>query len=137
MTVKVVLDHGAINRLLRSPAGPVASEMLKRGHRVEHAAKRLCPVDKGRLRSSIGTKLIIADGAPGARIGTRVRYALWVHEGTGVYGPRHSFIRPVTAKVLVFRPKGAARGRKGRVYAMKVRGSPPRPFLVLALSAAY
>lgn len=45
----------------------------------EGAAKRLCPVDTGRLRNSITHALM---GNDSVAIGTNVEYAIYVHEGT-------------------------------------------------------
>ena len=55
----------------------------------EGAAKRLCPVDTGRLRNSITHAL---RGDDSVAIGTNVSYALFVHEG--VHGrPGNPFLR--------------------------------------------
>ena len=55
----------------------------------EGAAKRLCPVDTGRLRNSITHALMREDSVA---IGTNVSYALFVHEG--VHGrPGNPFLR--------------------------------------------
>lgn len=45
----------------------------------EGAAKRICPVDTGRLRNSITHALM---GEDSVAIGTNVEYAPYVHEGT-------------------------------------------------------
>lgn len=53
--------------------------------RIEADAKRNCPVDDGRLRSSI-THTVEASGEEArGRVGTNVDYAPYVHEGTGIY----------------------------------------------------
>lgn len=48
----------------------------------EGAAKRICPVDTGRLRNSITHALM---GDDSVAIGTNVEYAPYVHEGTSRY----------------------------------------------------
>jgi hypothetical protein len=63
-----------------------------------------------------------------------VRYARWVHNGTGIYGPRHRPIKPKRAKALRF--KGRRFGKSGWVYARQVKGMKPNPFLEDALIAA-
>jgi hypothetical protein len=69
------LDQAALDRLLNSPDGPVGKDLARRTVQVETAAKRLCPVDTGRLRSSI-THSIEADSRGLAGIvGTDVDYA--------------------------------------------------------------
>lgn len=78
----VRFDQGAIDSLLNGPDGPVGRDLLKRAIRVESAAKRACPVDTGRLRSSI-THAVEQDGRGlVAIVGTNVEYALPVELGT-------------------------------------------------------
>lgn len=90
-TVRV--DHAALDRLLDSAAGPVARDLARRAVRVDAAAKRLCPVDTGRLRSSIGWRLTVDARGLAALIGTNVSYAPPVEFGT--YRTRaQPFLRP-------------------------------------------
>lgn len=127
-----VINQAEIRSILRSEGGGVARDIYKRGKRVEAVAKRGCPVDIGRLRASINTRMVVRNGAPAAEIGTNVNYALAVHEGTGVYGRFHRPIRPKRGKYLVFRPRGS----RVTIFARQVRGVPGRPFLRNALPAA-
>jgi bacteriophage HK97-gp10 putative tail-component len=134
--VRVIHNQRALNVLLSSPTGAVAKDLFRRGKKVETKAKLNLQrppkrVDTGHLRSSIHTQLVIVNGAPAVRVGTLVEYAIYVHDGTGIYGPRHTYIRPVTAKVLSWKTKGGH-----RIYAYKVRGMKPNPFLRDAMSAA-
>jgi hypothetical protein len=131
--------HGpALARLLNSRDGGVARDLLARGFRVETLAKRNLAggasgpkrIDTGRLRSSVTTVLVWRNGQLAVLVGTNVRYARWVHDGTGRYGPRHRDIRPVRAKYLRFR------GRRGIVYVKSVKGMKPNRFLLDALPAA-
>lgn len=115
----------------------VAREMQRRGLRVEAAAKvRISGhpkrVDTGRLRDSIKAVPIMRRNSPGSRIGTNVKYAILVHNGTGIYGPRGARIKPKTKRYLRFVPKGGNRF----VFAKSVKGMRPNPFLVDALAAA-
>lgn len=64
----------------------------------EGAAKRICPVDTGRLRNSITHALM---GNDSVAIGTNVEYAPYVHEGTS----RHKGVPFLTQ---------AAQNNKGR-----------------------
>jgi phage gpG-like protein len=89
-------------------------------------------VDTGRLRSSIGTTVEATAVGPVAVVGTDVEYAIFVHEGVGIYGPRGAVITPTRGRFLVFTPRGAP----GPVFARSVRGSPGVPFLRDALRAA-
>ena len=133
------LDLSAVRAIIASPNGGVAKDMLRRGLLVETQAKRNLGgtggpkrVDTGRLRASINTHLVIRNGRPVAVVGTNVFYARWVHDGTGLYGPRHRVIRPVRRKFLRFKPAGSRRF----VYARSVKGMVGNPFLRNALSAA-
>ena len=100
MTARVVLDEGAITKILTSPSGPVARDLLRRAQRVESRAKlnasgRPGPrVRTGRLRASI-THQLIQGGPTGlrARIGSNVHYAGYVEYGTA-RAPAYPYLRP-------------------------------------------
>lgn len=134
------IHYAALNALLRSPAGGVARDMLRRGIRVQSQAKRNLGgghgrprrIDSGLLRSTIFVRPTVSRGLPAVWVGSDLRYARWVHDGTGLYGPRHQKITPRRAKVLRFRPKGSRR----YVYVRSVKGMKPNPFLADALKAA-
>lgn len=132
--------------IMKSPAGAVAKDLMKRGKRVESRAKRNLAglngrprrIDTGHLRASISTNLIVRPEGLGVRVGTNVLHARWVHDGTGLYGPKHTVIRPRFGKVLVFSSKvyGAKKGKfAGKVVARYVKGMKPNPFLHDALPA--
>jgi len=63
------------------------------------------------------------------RVGTNVKYARMVHDGTGIYGPNGRPITPTHASVLAFTPHGS----NVVVFAARVKGSPAVPFLQEAL----
>jgi len=86
-------DQAALDQLFDSAQGPVGKELLRRTVRVESGAKRLCPVDTGRLRSSI-THALERDmrGLVGI-IGTDVEYAPFVELGTSRMDAK-PFLRP-------------------------------------------
>lgn len=123
-------------------------DLRVRSNRVLNAARRGAPVDTGRLRSSLSVQYLFVDGAPAARVGTNVTYARFVHDGTGLYGPKHAVIRPRNGRVMVwatvnnsYRSTGGPRRYKSgstRSYtaATFVRGQRPQPFLRDALAAA-
>jgi hypothetical protein len=129
--VRFEYNPGKWRRELIAPSGPVERDLHRRVQNVVNEAKRLAPVYKGVLRSSItGVVERDGDGLVG-RVGSNLRYAIFVHEGTGVYGPRRRPIRPRQARRLVFQ------NRAGRtVFARQVSGVPARPFLRDALPAA-
>ena len=78
----VEIDQAALAELFSSPAGEIAKDLQRRALQVDRAAKQGCPVDTGRLRSSITNELgTDADGLV-AVIGTNVDYAPYVELGT-------------------------------------------------------
>lgn len=82
MSVTVQMDEQAIRRLVSRPDSPVVIATGRRVRRVETRAKRLAPVDTGRLRASIHTRGPSL-GVSGATwdVVAPVAYAHWVHEG--------------------------------------------------------
>lgn len=141
VTVHHEIHYGRVAALLYSPGGAVARDMLRRGVRVASQARRNLAgangqprrIDTGATRASIYTRPVMTSGGPGARVGATTWYAILIHSGTGIYGPRHRMIRPRKAGgYLVFTPKGG----RGKVFVRQVRGMKPNPFLVDALSAA-
>lgn len=140
-SVVIRLNPASIQTLLASPAGPVAQEIRVRGNRVLNKARELCPVDQGALRASLTLEMFTVDGLPVARVGSRLKYAIYVHEGTGIYAGR-GYIYPRSARVLRWparagSPRRYSGGATARyVYARRVRGVPGRPFLRQALAAA-
>jgi len=139
----LVLDQQALNDLLRGPQGPVAQDIMVRTNRVLNTARRLCPVDEGTLRSSLAREMRTENNEIVGRVGSNLKYALFVHEGTGVYVGRGP-ITPKRARVLRWPVKnnsgaGRRRYKNGQTaqyaYAKRVKGMPGRPFLRNALDA--
>jgi hypothetical protein len=139
----VKLNDAEIQRLLRSPQGPVAMDLIRRSNRVVNQAKRLCPVDEGRLRSSLASELRQDRGDLVARVGTNLDYGLFIHEGTGIYAGKGP-ITPKRGKYLRWPVKnnsgqGRRRYKAGATaqyaYARKVKGVKGRPYLRNALPA--
>lgn len=131
--MRQVLDWNQLHKILNSPYGPVAKQLLVRGNKVATAAKRRISnnpkrVNTGRLRNSIGVRLTVINGTKlGVEVGTNVHYAKWVHQGTGLYGPHNRMIVPRHSKVLRWRNKGRY------IYTKHVKGMRPNPFLRDAL----
>lgn len=88
---------------------------------------REAPTDHGRLAGSF---MIEAMNEFDWRIYSNVEYSLWVHEGTGVYGPRGQPIVPVTASVLVFEAYGKT------WFLKSVQGQEPNPYADRAIATA-
>jgi hypothetical protein len=136
------LDESALRSLLTSPEGPVYRDLQVQTNRVRNRAISLCPVNNGRLRASIAQEIRLESTGLVGRVGTNVEYALYVHEGTGIYGPnrRPYEIKPRSKKALAFIWKGAptppnGRGGKHVYKRVRVKGTRPKPFLRDALQA--
>ncbi|MGI6565616.1 HK97 gp10 family phage protein [Methanosphaera sp.] len=74
--------------------------------------KKTTPKDSGHLHSSWhmeeekGATITFTNSA---------KYAKWVNEGTGIYGPRKQRIYPKNGRVLVFKPGRKYKGKYGPV----------------------
>lgn len=91
MNVRFYPDE--LGKLLKGESGPVAKEILRAAIQVEGNAKRLAPVDTGRLRSSI-THEVGRDGRGlYGSVGSDGAYAMYQEFGTR-YVPAHPFLRP-------------------------------------------
>jgi hypothetical protein len=131
VSVRIDLNYRQINRILRSPTGLTARNMLRRGRKVQRHARRNVRSRSGKLARSIEVRLAMQSGAPGVEVYTDVHYALWVHNGTGVHGPRGRPFGPRRAKYMVFR------GSDGTIVRTRsVRGQTANPFLRDALHSA-
>jgi hypothetical protein len=130
------INQAELRAILTSPSGAVAKDLFRRGKKVEAAAKRNLEddprrINTGALRSSIHTTVITVGGAIAVQIGSNLFYAIYVHDGTGIYGPKGTVIRPKSAKALRWKsPKGKF------MFAKYVRGMKPNHFLTKALPAA-
>lgn len=98
--------------------------------RLQATAKELAPVDTNRLRGSIviqpmkvSSNLIEGRVTAGGNAGTNVSYAGWVEQGTGIYGPYHTPIRPKTKKVMAWKRGGVWH------FAREVKGVRPRWYM--------
>lgn len=131
-----------MRQLLTSPQGPVWQELHRVGRQVLQQARIFCPKDTGALVDTLTLEMDTENGTPVARVGTNKEYALFVHEGTGIYGPRRTPIRPRNKPFLAWPAinnsgKGNRRYKGGKtakyIYAKQVKGSPGKPFLTRAL----
>lgn len=144
MSTKVIYNSAELKALMASQNGPVWRDLNRRADRVLNKARRLCPVDQGQLKKSLTKEMALVNGVPVARVGTNVKYAIYVHEGTGLWG-RGQYIKPVRKSVLRWPMKnqsgrGNRRYRSGKtagyVFSMRSKGVRGRPFLRDALDAA-
>jgi hypothetical protein len=134
--VRIVRDSQALAVLLSSPSGGVAKDMYRRGVNVQNRAKRNLErqprrIDTGNLRSDIHVQLLSLGGKPAIRVGFNLFYGVFVHDGTGIYGPKGTPITPRVSTYLRWKPKGG-----GWMYAKSVKGMRPNPFLADAVVAA-
>lgn len=90
---EIKVDRRALDTLFTSTSGEVAKDLQRRALKVEGAAKRLCPVDTGRLRSSITNAIGHDEQGLVAVIGTNVEYAAFVELGTSKM-PAQPYLRP-------------------------------------------
>lgn len=99
MAARFVVNQAGLDRLLKSPQGPVAVDLLRRAIRVESQAKINATgnnggphVRTGRLRSSITHRLIVDAQGLGAEVGTTVFYGRYLELGTPRMRP-YPFLR--------------------------------------------
>jgi hypothetical protein len=134
--ITLVRNQAELALLLTSPTGGVAKDMFRRGTNVQNKAKKNLEndprrIDTGNLRSDIHVQLLSLGGKPAVRVGFNLFYGVFVHEGTGIYGPKGTPIVPRVSTYLRWRTK------KGQyMYAKSVKGMRPNPFLKNAMSAA-
>jgi hypothetical protein len=130
MAARVRLDRAAMDRLLRRPGGPVHNHIAELTRRTETRAKLNIRVRSGATRASITSSVRTRGTLVVGRVWTPSKVGYWLHEGTGIYGPRGRPIRPVRAQFLRFEVGGRV------VYACRVRGMPGDRWLVRALEAS-
>ena len=127
---RVVLNKREVYKLLASPNGDTARYLVRKAYQVQNKARVNCPVDSGNLRGSITHEIAQDGGGLSARVGTNVPYAIYVHEGTGIYAGR-GYITPKKGKFLAWKGGG------GWVFAKRVRGQKANPFLRDALNSVF
>lgn len=96
--------------------------------RLYSTAVRIAPEDTGELRTrgirKFGpTRVNVNTWRAGIGLAKDPEHGIWVHDGTGIYGPRKTRIVPRTAPYLKFRIDD-------RIFRLKsVRGQPAQPFM--------
>ena len=68
-------------------------KVIKAGYEVEREAKKICPVDTGRLRASITTIVEENPDITRVKVGTNIKYAPYVEFGTR-FMRAQPFLRP-------------------------------------------
>lgn len=131
MAGPVILNPAALAILLKSPAGPVGTDLIRRCIRVQNQARlnasgRPGPrVQTGRLRASITYRILSGPEGIYGEVGTNVEYAAGLEYGN----PPH-LIRPRTKQALYWQ------GAEYPVAYVNHPGNPPYPFLRPAVFAA-
>lgn len=97
--VEYLIDQEAIEAVLRGRNGPVALRLARIGQIGENTAKRLVPVDTGRLRSSISWRLGQTATGLFVEIGTNVEYAAFVEFGTRYMSAQPYLVPAVRAAI--------------------------------------
>lgn len=120
----IELNENELRAVARSQAGQL---VIKTTVKILNRAKILCPVDTGRLRSSLQMKITQSAGEVSGAVFTNVNYAKYVHGGT-----RPHKIRPVRARVLRFASPAHS---SNIVFARSVNhpGTSAQPFLRRAI----
>ena len=138
------VNRAGLVNLLRGRDGAAWYLVYRASNAVRNKARDLAPVNQGGLRGSITVQMRNEDG-PVGYVGSNLKYAVYVHEGTGIYAKRNpKMIVPVRKRVLRWPSvNNSGRGRRryqgggtaGYVYSMKSKGMRGRPFLRQALIA--
>ena len=142
------VNQAAVDALLRGRSGPVVRHIQDIVDAVRSEAVRNVKRDTGALAASHEATVNVYGRLVVGRVGTPLHYARFLHEGTGIYGPRKTPIVPITAKALRFKPgrmigplpagkDGTSPENRGAwIFARSVRGVPPHPWLVEAFERA-
>lgn len=107
--------------------GLLRAALTNSANRGQTEIRRRAAHRTGTLQRSVLTEIFVNS----AEIAVNEKYGIWIEEGTGIFGPRHTPIVPRNAKALVFKPKGG-----GIVFAKKVSGMRPKPFFKPGYEAA-
>lgn len=96
-----IWNDRVLQEIFAGPNGPVARDLAQRCIKVESQAKQNASgrpgpnVVTGRLRSSIGWRIVVTAGTLIGQVGTNVEYAYWLEvAGVGAARVRYPFLRP-------------------------------------------
>ncbi|MEV4122924.1 HK97 gp10 family phage protein [Micromonospora sp. NPDC049645] len=142
------INQAVVDELLRGRSGPVVRHVEDICNAVRNEAVRNVQRDTGALAASLESTVNVHGRLVVGRVGSSLHYARYIHDGTGIYGPKQRPIVPVTAKALRFKPgrmigplpagkRGTSPEDRGDwIFARSVKGVPPHPFLVEAFERA-
>lgn len=127
--VKITIHRVPIFELLYAPSGDVHNLVERTTNMVQIATLRETPVMTGAMLSTIGDEIRVAPGrSVRGIVFSTDEAALWVQQGTGIYGPTGA---PITST----RPGGILRWPDppapptGFFYRRSVRGQRANPFM--------
>jgi hypothetical protein len=102
--------------------------LFKAAVTTQNIARLETPVKTGRLRNSIS--IALTDNK--AVVFTKVNYGVYVHQGTGIYGPHRAPIIPKQKKIMATtkNPGWGTRNKAGYyIIGKSVKGQRPNPFM--------
>lgn len=111
----------ALRKAPQKTVGEIRKWVNRTAARTERQVVFEAPVDKGQLKQSTHSKFAI-NGLE-AEVRPTAKHAIWVHEGTGIYGKYKRPIQPKRARVLAWQGSG------GMIFARSVKGIKPNPFM--------
>lgn len=129
---------------IRQAIDKAVQDIDDRVNRTVNELKRRQPSDTGRTASQWAVRRRESGNNVEWEIYNPSEVWRYLHEGTGIYGPKGARIEPVSAKALRFKPKGGGQPRRsgsrapgstnrgGWVFAKWVRGIPPSDYVVEA-----
>ena len=128
--------NGRLRADLMAEGGAVREDVKRRAANVRDEARRLLAERADEPSGELGRSIRYvtreaAEGSVAAQVGSDLEHAIWVEEGTGVYGPRGAEITPRSAPLLVFRSRSGS-----IIRTPSVRGQRPKRYLRDALRAA-
>lgn len=137
-SLSVTLTGKDLDRVTRdyftNEDGPISYVLAQRAERVAYVARALTNTlgfGTGRLSASIQRSRVSRDASNrlSVRVGSDLYYALWVEEGTGIYGPHRTRITSRSGRAMRLELYMGTRV----VFAKSVAGQQPQHYLANAL----
>ena len=134
MQVTLTIDKRDLERVRRAAPEALKRFVYQTGLQVEREAVLIVGqrAEKfGHLGRSIGMRMAGSAKWPAAELYATAKYARYVHEGTGIYGPmkRPFFVKAKNKKALHFVWRGAEWVRR----SVTIKGMRGRPFFIWAV----
>lgn len=130
--VKITIHRIPVFELLYAPTGDVHNLVERTTNAVHIATLREVPVLTGAMLATLGRDIRAAPGlSVTGVVDSGDEAALWVQQGTGIYGPTGQRLRPRQSRMLRWPDR---RRGGGFVYAESVAGQQANPFMWRGLS---